>query len=371
MTQSLFAPNEDSSDKISKPGGSIQGSQQISARPKDGHMCIWSSSDRDPQPASSTSVEHEIVRLQQQLIALIACISERRAALYRQAAPCRMAWTSESKEEYNYSLGELLKELMPRLIDYSPFRRVLDVACGAGSWALDIARRYPKLWVLGIDNNAAYIERATAIALNEGLSNVEFLPKDITEVAVAGYAKRPFDMIHLQFVASEITPAYLPTLVHTLAELCRQGGYIVWSEVELPIPNSLPCEQFCQLIIAALRAAGRSFSPGPVLGITPLIGSWLHSERCCIEHDLAHIIDVSADAALRKQFLMQASELGQQVRPFVLNCGIVSYEEYERLFQQTLKDIQMLTFCGICYARTIIARCERPEDPRGTLVKPT
>src|SRR5579884_1100160 len=52
--------------------------------------------------------------------------------------------------------------------------RVLDMACGTGSWALELASQYPGITVLGIDPHPQLIERAQAQAWARNLEQVSF-----------------------------------------------------------------------------------------------------------------------------------------------------------------------------------------------------
>jgi tRNA G46 methylase TrmB len=41
--------------------------------------------------------------------------------------------------------------LCPEIIDFSGIKNVLDIACGPGGWALDVALAHPEVEVIGID----------------------------------------------------------------------------------------------------------------------------------------------------------------------------------------------------------------------------
>jgi SAM-dependent methyltransferase len=55
---------------------------------------------------------------------------------------------------------------------------VLDCGCGPGTITVDIARRLAPAEVVGVDFGRSQIERATAAALQEGLSNAQFKVAD-------------------------------------------------------------------------------------------------------------------------------------------------------------------------------------------------
>src|SRR6266702_3784957 len=72
------------------------------------------------------------------------------------------------------SMGGLLAEQS----DISNIHDVIDVACGPGGWALEVADRYPDIKVVGIDISKSMIEYARALAKAQKLKNVEFLVMD-------------------------------------------------------------------------------------------------------------------------------------------------------------------------------------------------
>jgi 2-polyprenyl-3-methyl-5-hydroxy-6-metoxy-1,4-benzoquinol methylase len=54
--------------------------------------------------------------------------------------------------------------VLPEQPDPAIFQRVLDVACGAGSWAIEAAQTYPEMSLVGVDVNQRMIEYARAQA---------------------------------------------------------------------------------------------------------------------------------------------------------------------------------------------------------------
>ncbi len=59
--------------------------------------------------------------------------------------------------------------------------RILDLACGYGRHALELARRGYD--VVGVDITAAYVAEAQRLARENGLANVQFICADLREVA--------------------------------------------------------------------------------------------------------------------------------------------------------------------------------------------
>jgi 2-polyprenyl-3-methyl-5-hydroxy-6-metoxy-1,4-benzoquinol methylase len=57
--------------------------------------------------------------------------------------------------------------------------RVLDAGCGTGNTSVALARQFPNLEILGIDQSANSLKRARQRARDEGLSNVRFRLQDL------------------------------------------------------------------------------------------------------------------------------------------------------------------------------------------------
>jgi 23S rRNA (uracil1939-C5)-methyltransferase len=64
-----------------------------------------------------------------------------------------------------------------RLLDPGTHERVLDLFCGLGNFTLPLARRAGQ--VLGVEADAALLQRARENARRHGLTNVEFLAADL------------------------------------------------------------------------------------------------------------------------------------------------------------------------------------------------
>jgi ubiquinone/menaquinone biosynthesis C-methylase UbiE len=70
--------------------------------------------------------------------------------------------------------------LIPPGVTLPASGRVLDVACGPGGWAMELAFHYPEMRVVGVDINEQLIDYAQAMARVQGLDNVTFRPMNVT-----------------------------------------------------------------------------------------------------------------------------------------------------------------------------------------------
>jgi len=86
-----------------------------------------------------------------------------------------MARLIEQDRLFNKGMGGLLPE---RTGDFSDLHQVLDIACGPGGWALELAFEHPEIEVVGIDISQQMIDYARAQAQVRHLENVQFLIMD-------------------------------------------------------------------------------------------------------------------------------------------------------------------------------------------------
>jgi ubiquinone/menaquinone biosynthesis C-methylase UbiE len=101
-------------------------------------------------------------------------------------------------------------------------RAVLDVACGTGRWAIDVARRFPQATVVGFDINRDLIERA----LSE-----PGLPENCTFVVADALQPFAFADGSFNFVIARANSAYIPipqwpSTVAEMARVTSAGGWV-------------------------------------------------------------------------------------------------------------------------------------------------
>ena len=249
-------------------------------------------------------------------------------------------------------LGELMGDVLPPSLDLPWRSRVLDVGCGAGGWVYEMAWRHPDMQVIGIDKSAFFIERAQAYA---GIgTNAHYMVQDMHHLDEKVFQPGMFDLVHLRFLAGEVTPEEFPLLIHALARLCRVGGYLVWTEAELPMANSLACQQLSAMVLSGLKAAGRAFIPGNALGVTALMGRRVRDARCQVKHDRAYAIEVSAGMPGHDAFARQLWVFGHQVRRFLLEMGVTTATAFDEVFAQAQREIEEEDFCGMLVLRTVV-----------------
>ncbi len=255
---------------------------------------------------------------------------------------------------------------------------VLDVACGAGGWALDAAERNFGLQVTGIDRSESHVSYAQRLANERGLVNARFLVQDMHTLDAKTLGATPFDLINVAFIAPMLLETDYEALLHTLFPWCRPGGIMRWTEMELPVTNSPAFERLMTLVCQVLEAAGHTFTspsmretaevfaalrretgravmPAPrrQLGITPMMGTWVRHAGCWTVESFPVAIEVAADLPSLPLFLQQVEVFTQQIAPLLCAKHVTTSDALASLLTQVMQELQDEDFCGLCWLLTV------------------
>ena len=255
---------------------------------------------------------------------------------------------------------------------------VLDVACGAGGWVLDVAERYPELQVTGIDRSEPHVQYAQRLANERGLVNARFRMQDRHTLEARTLDVPAFDLINVAFIASTLLETDYAALMQTLCSLCRPGGIMRWTEMELPVTNSPAFERLMALVCQALEVAGHTFTSPAMreiadvfaalrretgrvvmptlrrhLGITPMMGNWLRHAGCWTVESFPLAIEVASDLPSLPLFLSQVEVFTQQIAPWLCAQHVTTSDALASLLAQVMQELQDEDFCGLCWLLTV------------------
>jgi ubiquinone/menaquinone biosynthesis C-methylase UbiE len=230
--------------------------------------------------------------------------------------------------------------------------QVLDIGCGGGDWALDLAERSPWLQVVGIDTSVARISRARKRATERGLSQVRFLLMDAT--GPLAFPDASFDLVHARFVQSFLPGASWPAFLAECRRVLRPGGRLVLTECENPISTSSAFERLCAAYAEASRRTGFGYTPcGSQLGITAMLAVWLRQAGYERIEDVVQAIDFSAGAPAHEDLVRYFQMVLPLSSPFLVHSGAISQTEVAALSRLALSQMQEPGFCSLWYVRTV------------------
>ncbi len=243
--------------------------------------------------------------------------------------------------------------LFPDELDLSSVRRVLDLGCGPGQWADDVAFMYPEWEVLGVDINATMIRYAHAVARSQGLPNISFELMDITHPLA--FADASFELINARFIVGFQDRASWPLLLAECRRVLTPGGILLLSEAERSISTSPALQRLEGWLTRALFEQERTFSvDGQTIGIVHMLKRLL-AQTGFVE--LEH-----------RPFLLDASSLREfevtyaLLQPYLVGSGVVDATTYERTYHQMLDETRHNDFRCLAFGVSAWGR-KPPEEP--------
>ena len=224
--------------------------------------------------------------------------------------------------------------------------QVLDLACGPGGWALEVALRVPEVEVLGVDAAASMVEYATVCAQVRGRTNARFEQMDVTQRL--DLPDGCMQYVHGRFLVGFLAPGQWQPLVQECRRVLAPGGVLCLTESEWPLTTSSAYERLTELTSQALKAVGQSLSPdGRHFGVTPLLRHFLHEAGFEDIQSHAVALDWSIGSTLHTAFCANCTFGFALLRPFVLKAGVTDEATYDRLYEQMQEELLDPSFCGL------------------------
>src|SRR5437763_17192097 len=234
--------------------------------------------------------------------------------------------------------------LFSERFDLSGMHRILDVACGPGGWALEVALTYPETEVVGLDVSRAMIDYARAQARIQGLDNAEFVIMDIQKPL--DFFNESFDLVNARFI-NFLPAAAWPKLMQEFKRITRPGGTIRLTESEWWYYSSSPAlEDLNAMIIRALRLQGESFAQR-FTGVLPMLGRFLLDAGCASVHYKSHVIDYSFGTEAHEGFRQDAAVVFKLFQPFIVRMGVATQEEVNQLYERMQFEMLKENFRGL------------------------
>lgn len=245
--------------------------------------------------------------------------------------------------------------LFPERTDltFSGVKRVLDVACGTGSWALDVAFAYPKIQVMGIDVDRDIVEYARTCARVQGLDDMAaFRMMDIRQPL--DFPDHTFDLVNARFLTGVLDPSSWVSFVAECVRIATPGGIIRLTEIERWSSNSVPVQQLFALVALALHETGRSFSPdGSTSGIAPMLPKLLRAADVPNVSLHPYVLDCSTEALRHVGWCENLRVAFCLLKPFLVETAhIITGDDYERLLNEAEIAMLLPNFCTLAFGLT-------------------
>ncbi len=236
----------------------------------------------------------------------------------------------------------------------SPLHNILDMACGPGGWVLDVAFEQPDVEVAGVDISKIMIDYANARAQAQKLLNTSFSVMDITQPL--DFADGTFDLINARFLFSVLLQEQWPKFIAECTRLLRPGGVLRLTELlDGGETNSLAKEQLHVFFSKALQRVEHSFSvSGQNIGMTIMLPRLLRNAGYEQVQHIMHALEVSAGTEIYTDFYRNSEIIYLLAKPFFLNTGVTTEEEFDQTYQQMLIELSSDDFIGMWHYMTAL-----------------
>jgi ubiquinone/menaquinone biosynthesis C-methylase UbiE len=230
--------------------------------------------------------------------------------------------------------------LFPDGPDLSSLKNILDIACGPGGWALEVARTYPTVEVVGVDISQRMIALATTSAQVQGLSNALFQVMDVTRPL--DFPDASFDLVNARLLTAFMPRVSWQPFVNECTRILRPGGVLRLTESDtVGTTNSPALERLHWLLAQAVKISGLGFSPdGRTCGITPMLGHFLLQAGCHNLQQRSFVLDYSVGTPSHNGIYQNAVIAYQLALPFLLKTAVTTSEEFDQLYH--LMEMEML-----------------------------
>jgi ubiquinone/menaquinone biosynthesis C-methylase UbiE len=250
--------------------------------------------------------------------------------------------------------------LLPPQAKLEEIHSILDVACGPGGWALEVAFEHPDIQVMGIDISSTLIDYANARAKTQELEdNVAFEVMDAAKPL--DFPDASFDFVNARFLIGFMGTTSWSNFIQECVRITRPGGLLRLIECEdMGTTTSPAFEKLWGKCARAFRLAGRSFSPeGRNFNITPMLVRFMRDAGYQNIQTIPHVIDFSAGAEAHMGMFEDWTAGLKLLQPFLLKMKVATQEEADELYQMALAEMLEDGFSALWYFLSVIG--ERPS----------
>ena len=253
--------------------------------------------------------------------------------------------------------------VLPEQSDPARFQHVLDVACGAGGWLIELAKTAPTIsQLIGVDISRRMIEAARAEAEAQQVQErVEFRLMDA--LRIFEFSADVFDLTNMRFALSFLRTWEWPQVLRELQRVTRPGGIIRVTDADLPDQSSSPALlRLFRLLAQAYSQAGKYFRP-QACGVAEDLVSLLKQQELQDVQIRVYRPEIRVGTVEGRLFFEDMRYLFRTNLPFLRKWSRVP-DDYEELYQQMLAEMQQPDF--MVSNQTITAWGSKPVPVRTT-----
>lgn len=241
----------------------------------------------------------------------------------------------------------LFNEVIPRFppLHFVPSKhdRILDVACGPGGWALQVAQAFPEASVVGVDISPQMIQYARAQAEARDL-DLQFRIMDITKLPWE-FPDAYFTLVNTRFVAGCLSTTIWPSFLQECWRVLKPGGIMRNVEaVHLSAPTSPAVTKLSMLTYSVLHKIGVIYSPFDMT-VGPAVARTLKQVGFEDVTAVPYMVDLSHDALLHDSMGQNLGMATTLLKTPLMRFEGISEEEFEALHRENDQQWNDPAFC--------------------------
>jgi len=250
--------------------------------------------------------------------------------------------------EQDRILTRAMGGLLPDNFQPEPGKSVLDLACGSGGWAQEVAFTHPLLNVTGVDLSHKMIAYAQSLADAQRLTNLQFEVMDIRSM-LSEFPDASCDFINARLLVGFMMKEDWPALTSQCMRILRPGGILRLTECDRSSKTtSVAFETMQDILSLHSYNTGRTFQQAD-WGVTYRLSRFLRNVDCKNVQVHAYTIDWSmgmpAWSIIRQDFEM-AYKLMQ---PYLVKGGATTDEQWDALWEQAQIEFYETEFNALWY----------------------
>ncbi len=220
---------------------------------------------------------------------------------------------------------------------------ILDVACGTGRWAKEMAQTFPAANVIGLDITPHATDEQQAAQP----SNYLFVQGNVLEGL--SFADATFDYTHMRLMMAALPLDRWQFVVNEMVRVTRPGGWIELVEGDLLYGVGPAFDKLNQWGIELCKKRGIDLTIGP------RVVNFLHETG--LEPVYSHRVLIPTGKHGGRLAMMAETDymaIFASVRGFLVSLGLTTEAEFDRLYQQAQREMhegQTPWPFYVCYAQ--------------------
>lgn len=245
-----------------------------------------------------------------------------------------------------------MKGVFPEDIDLNGVQRVLDLACGPGGWALEVAYKYSDMEIVGVDISERMIAYANAQAKVQRRSNAHFQVMNILQPL--DFPADSFDLVNARFISSFMKREQWPVFFKECLRVLRPGGIVRLTEIEFGMSNKPHLEQTYHIMHLLVNSAGVNFSPnGYSYGILHMLPYLFRQAGLSVLGNMAHFLEYSSHTPAHEGFYHDLAMGFSVLEPTIEKTKVATLQEWRDLHTRGLAEMLDDDFCAAWMILTV------------------